>query len=675
VSAVEEKFFQAMYALEFLPNSPTLMNAGTAIGQLAACFVDGIEDSMEGIFRTAGRGAKIFKWGGGLGLSFSRLRPKGDVVLSTQGVASGPVSFMHVFNSSAAVVKQGGRRRAAMMGALSVHHPDILDFIRCKQEPGLECFNLSVAVSDEFMAALRDDRYYELVNPRTGKTVNRIKAAEVFDEIVRCAWATGEPGVLFIDRINAANPTPALGLIAVTNPCGETGLLAGESCILGSINLANMVSDGRIDWMKLERVARTAVRFLDDVVEVNRYPFADIEEISKGNRKIGLGVMGLADELVRLGIRYDSPEALETTDREMAFIDRISLEESCRLAEERGVFPNFERSVHAARGPRVRHAARLAVAPTGSISIIAGVSASIEPIFSVGLHRNILGSAEFFELHPIFEEIARREGFYSKELVEKVAASTSIQHIDEIPEHVRRLFRTAHDIAPEWHVRMQAAFQAHVDNSVSKTINMPRAATVDDVKNVFMLAYELGCKGTTVYRNDCRPRQPMSAGVSEKAKPRKPRSRGEVLPGRTYKLRTGCGNLFSTITTDEDGHPMEIFAKHGKAGVCSQAQCEAIGRLASLSLRSGVDPHEIQKQLAGITCHRPYGFGPDKVLSCADAIARALRRELERESKSDCDDKDDRDATKMGACPACGAALTREESCVRCDRCGFKECG
>jgi len=383
--------------------------------------------------------------------------------------------------------------------------------------------------------------------------------------------------------------------------------------------------------------------------------------------------MAVADMLIRLGKRYDSPEALETIDDVVGSIERVSLEESCRLAAERGVFPNFERSVYAADGPRVRNATRLAVAPTGSLSVIAGRSASIEPVFSVGLHRNILGGSGFFDLHPIFEEIAKREGFYSKELVEKVAAGTSIQHIEEIPERVRGLFRTAHDIAPEWHVRMQAAFQAHVDNSVSKTINMPRAATVDDVKTVLLTAYDLGCKGTTVYRDGSRQGQPMSAGTPEKAQPRKPRSRPEVLPGRTYKLKTGCGNIFVTITRGEDDRPQEVFAKHGKAGVCSQALCETIGRLGSLSLRSDVAPSEIHKQLAGVTCDRPHGFGPNKVLSCADAIAKALRLELEPEGQAARIDIVP-PVLRTGACPACGAALTRQGSCARCDSCGFKEC-
>jgi len=682
VGALENEFFEAMSGLEFLPNSPTLMNAGTGMGQLAACFVLPLGDSLEEIFGTAKRAALVFKSGGGVGISFSRLRPRGDAVRSTGGVASGPVSFMHIFDAGAEVVKQGGRRRGAMMGALRVDHPDILEFIACKQEPGkLASFNTSVAVTDAFMAALADDGEYEFVNPRTGKPVGRKRAAKVFDRIVRCAHATGEPGLLFIDRMNAANPTPGLGEFETTNPCGETQLLPYESCNLASINLARMVAmpggrqvGGEVDERRLSRATRTATRFLDNVVEVNLYPLPEIADLSRANRKIGLGVMGFAEMLIRLGIPYDSEEALGVADRVMRCIDEASLEESRRLAESRGAFPNFERSAFAG-GPPLRNATRLAVAPTGTISIIAGVTGGIEPVFSVGLHRrHILDGSEFFELHPLFEDIARREGFAFDDLVRRVAGAPSIQHLDEMPEHVRRLFRTAHDIAPEWHVRMQAAFQAHVDNSVSKTVNLSAGATEDDVRRIFLLAYDLGCKGITVYRDGSRDGQPLSSGKAEKARPRKPRPRPDVLPGRTRKLKTGCGNIFVTITTGEDGQPLELFAKHGKAGVCSQAQCEAIGRLASLALRSDVDPREIEKQLAGITCHAPFGFGPDKILSCADATARAVRLELAHDGQAAQEEPTHEDQLRTGACPECGAALAREGHCASCRSCGFTQC-
>jgi len=680
VAAAEDEFFEAMRGLEFLPNSPTLMNASTDVGQLAACFVLPLDDSLEGIFEAAKRAALVFKSGGGVGISFSRLRPRGDAVRSTGGVASGPVSFMRIFDTGADVVKQGGRRRGAMMGALRVDHPDIQEFIACKREPGkLTSFNTSVAVTDAFMTALKEDGEYTLVNPRTGRPAGTRKASDVFDEIVRCAHATGEPGLLFIDRMNAANPTPGLGEFETTNPCGETQLLPYESCNLASINLARMVSGGRVDRERLERTARLATRFLDNVVEVNRHPLPEVAELSRANRKIGLGVMGFAEMLIRLGVPYDSEPALEVADRVMRVIDEASLEESRRLAEARGGFPNFEDSTLAG-GPPVRNATRLAVAPTGTLSIIAGVTGGIEPVFSIGLHRrNILDGSEFFELHPLFEEAARREGFLEHRAVKNSSPLASVQSIEAIPPAVRRLFRTAHDIAPEWHVRMQAAFQAHVDNSVSKTVNLPAGATEDDVRRVFLLAHDLGCKGITVYRDGSRAGQPLSSGKggekAEKTRPRKPHPRPDVLPGRTRKLKTGCGNIFVTITTGEDGRPLELFAKHGKAGVCSQAQCEAIGRLASLALRSDVDPGQIEKQLAGITCHAPFGFGPDKILSCADAIARALRLELSHEGQATQEEPTHKHQLRTGACPECGAALAREGHCATCHSCGFTRCG
>ncbi|MHC5055210.1 MAG: adenosylcobalamin-dependent ribonucleoside-diphosphate reductase, partial [Planctomycetota bacterium] len=590
VEALAGEFFEAMSAVEFLPNSPTLMNAGTDVGQLAACFVLPLGDSLDDIFETAKRAALVFKSGGGVGLSFSRLRPRGDAVSSTGGVASGPVSFMHIFDTGAEVVKQGGRRRGAMMGALRVDHPDILEFVNCKREPGeLASFNTSVAVTDAFMAALAAGGDYELVNPGTGKPAGRKRAAEVLDAIVSCAHATGEPGLLFVDRMNVSNPTPAVGEFETTNPCGETQLLPYESCNLASVNLALIVKDGDIDCQRLSRVVRLGVRFLDNVIEVNEHPLPEVAELSRANRKIGLGVMGFAEMLIRLGVPYDSEEALGVADRVMRCIDEASREESCRLAGVRGAFPNFERSVLAG-GPPLRNATRLAVAPTGTISIIAGVTGGIEPLFSIGLHRrNILDGSEFFELHPLFEETARREGFLKDWPPHKPPFPPCIQSIEAIPPAVRRLFRTAHDIEPEWHVRMQAAFQRHVDNSVSKTVNLPAGATEDDVRRVFLLAHGLGCKGITVYRDGSRAGQPLSSGKDEeKARPRKPRPRPDVLPGRTRKLKTGCGNIFVTITTGEDGRPLELFVKHGKAGVCSQTQCEAIGRLASLALRSDV---------------------------------------------------------------------------------------
>lgn len=671
-AAFEEDAYRAMSGLDLLPSSPILMNAGTGIGALAACYVLPLGDSMAEILDTAKQTGLVFKDGGGVGIAFSRLRPKGDSVSAAKGVASGPVSFMRIFDAVGKTVKQGGRRRGALMGALRVDHPDILEFISCKEKPGtLEAFNISVVLSPAFMAALAGGGKYVLVNPRTGKPAGELAAADVFDRICRCAWATGEPGILIEEHMNAANPTPELGSFETTNPCGETELLPYESCILASVNLARMVRDGQVDWEKLARTARLGVHLLDNAVEEGKPPLPVMEEAALGNRKIGLGVMGFAEMLVKLGIPYDDQGALDTASAVMRRIRQEADDESCRLAETHGVFPNFGRSVYAKSGPRFRNATRTAIAPTGSISMIAGVTGGVEPIFSVGLRRkNILDGAEFFDLHPLFEEAARREGFYSEELVRRVSSAPSIADVPGVSEHVRRLFRTAHDVAPEWHVRMQAAFQEHTDNSVSKTVNLPRNATPDDAKRVFLLAHELGCKGVTVYRDGSRDGQPMSAGTSAPAV-RKPAARPPCLAGNTHKLKTGCGNIFITVTRDGSGRLQEVYVLHGKAGVCSHTENEALGRLASLALRSGVDSKEIERQLAGITCNLPAGIGPHKVLSCPDAVAKVLR--LEREA----DVLGSPDETHVGAatCPECGAALYKQGHCDSCRCCGFSRCG
>ncbi|MEM3731790.1 MAG: vitamin B12-dependent ribonucleotide reductase [Candidatus Bathyarchaeia archaeon] len=509
----ERTFFEMMAKLEFIPNSPTLFNAGTEIGQLSACFVLPVEDSLESIFEAVKNMAIIEKSGGGVGFDFSKLRPKGDIVRSTKGVASGPVSFMRVFDTATEVIKAGGKRRGAMMGILRVDHPDIIEFITSKQTPGLlSNFNISVAVTDEFMEKVENDEDYWLINPRNKEQVKKLKAREVWDLIARSAWASGDPGVIFIDEINRHNPTPEVGKIEATNPCGEQPLLPYESCNLGSINLSRMVVDGKVDWEKLRETVRNAVHFLDNVIDVNKYPLKEVEAITKANRKIGLGVMGFADMLIKLGIRYDSEEALQFAERLMKFINEEAHKKSMEIAEERGSFPNFEKSIWKDKCKAMRNATVTTIAPTGSISIIAGCSSGIEPIFAISFIRNVLGGTRLFETNPLFELIAKERGFYSAKLLEEIAKTGSLQKIDGVPEDVKRIFVTALDIAPEWHVRMQAAFQKYTDNAVSKTVNMPTNATVEDVRGVYELAWKLKCKGITVFRYGSKPEQVLYIG-------------------------------------------------------------------------------------------------------------------------------------------------------------------
>jgi ribonucleoside-diphosphate reductase alpha chain len=508
----EEEFLKAMVALEFLPNSPALMNAGTDLGQLSACFVLPIADSLTNIFDTLKHAALIHQSGGGTGFSFSSIRPRGDLVKSTDGVASGPVSFMKIFDRATEIIKQGGKRRGANMGILSVHHPDILDFIRVKEREGvLANFNISVSVTDDFMNRVLNNQKYEVINPRNNQPVKEMNARDVFDLIIMNAWQSGDPGLIFIDEINRHNPVPGTGAIEATNPCGEVPLTAFESCNLGSINLVKMCTNGKFNFKRLGEVVHTAVHFLDNVIDVNKYPIPQVEKMTKANRKVGLGIMGFADCLIDMGIPYDSGEAFKTAEELIDFISREARLASRKIAEKRGSFPNHHLSVFKDSGP-MRNATVTSIAPTGSISTIADVSSGIEPLFSVGYLRNALDTT-MLVVNPLFEEIAKERDFYSTDLIARVVREGSIQGNTLIPDDVRRIFLTAHDIDPQSHVRMQAVFQKQVDNAVSKTINLPESATVEQLRSVFLLAHSMKCKGITVYRYGSKKVQPLEFGA------------------------------------------------------------------------------------------------------------------------------------------------------------------
>jgi ribonucleoside-diphosphate reductase alpha chain len=688
----ETTFYDLMTSLEFLPNSPTLMNAGRELGQLSACFVLPVGDSMESIFEAIKNTALIHKSGGGTGFSFSRVRPHNDVVLSTKGVSSGPLSFMSVFDAATETIKQGGTRRGANMGIMRVDHPDILDFITAKQDDDrLNNFNISVAVTDAFMRAVEADEEYPLVNPRSGETVRTLSARKVFKSMVTLAWKNGDPGIVFIDRINADNPTPQLGEIESTNPCGEQPLLPYESCNLGSINLSRVVPDGHVDYGALGRIVRTAVRFLDDVIDVNRYPLPEIEQMTKGNRKIGLGVMGFADMLLKLEVPYDSDEACKIAAEVMGFIHDEARATSVDLAGERGVFPNFEGSIFdSPMGVRVRNATVTTIAPTGTISIIAGCSSGIEPLFALSYVRaNVLDDDRMVEGHPYFEEVVRKRGFYSDELMKKVAEHGSVRHLDGVPEDVQRTFATAHDITPDWHIKLQAAFQKSTDNAVSKTVNFPNEATSDEVEAVYLHAFKSGCKGVTIYRDGSRDEQVLNVGQSKKKRDRDPAvggiattrpSRPQLLSGETQRMDTGCGKLFVIMNDDEYG-PREVFANMGKAGGCASSNTEALGRLISLALKKGASAQEVVEQLKGIRCHVPYGMGPNATLSCADAIGKALERRyvVGAAALADSDPEPQLSLVEAaaGACAICGGVVRHEGGCtVCCDPgCGYSNCG
>jgi ribonucleoside-diphosphate reductase alpha chain len=773
VETLAETFFELMAKRVWMPNSPTLMNAGRPLGQLSACFVLPVDDALSngksGIYDTLRAMALVHQSGGGTGFAFSRLRPKNDVVRSTMGVASGPVSFMKLYDASTDVVKQGGTRRGANMGILRVDHPDILEFITCKDDlTQVTNFNISVAVTDAFMAALEQGRAYDLIHPRTGKVVGQLDAQEVFRKIVHGAWKTGEPGVFYIDRANQYNPVPALGSYEATNPCGEQPLLAYDVCNLGSINLGLFVKEGDVDWDRLRTVVHLCTHFLDNVIDANRYPLPEIDDLAKRIRRIGLGVMGWADLLVRLGVPYDSEEGVALGRRVMEFVDEESKRASEKLAESRGAFPEWERSIWGpdatcardAAGERIRPMRRLrncnltTVAPTGTISIIAGCSSGIEPLFAVAFMRNQAGVL-MPDVNEDFTAIAKREGWYSDDLMQRIAETGHI-HFDEVPARWQRVFVTAHDVTPEWHIRMQAAFQAFTDSAISKTCNFPHEATEADVEQIYRLAFQLNCKGVTVYRDGSREMQVLSTGStakqvqqqaggaggtapasqaaggealaealgrlaeleaelartrdqlheveSENLQRRAKRSRPELLRGATRRVETPLGTMYVNITEDDRSQPFEVFISLGKAGGALMADVEAIGRLISLALRSGIPLKEIHRQLRGISSDRVVGLGPNKVLSVPDAIGIAIEKWMQEKQGVQQDLLATGTALQtagapvarrevsgttgeaaqfgiepaqdfIGTCPDCGSQLAFVEGCVKCYVCGFSECG
>ena len=753
VEGLAETFYELMATRVWMPNSPTLMNAGRPLGQLSACFVLPIDDALSndrsGIYDTLRAMALVHQSGGGTGFSFSRLRPKNDVVRSTMGVASGPVSFMKLYDASTDVVKQGGTRRGANMGILRVDHPDILEFITCKDDlTQVTNFNISVAVTDAFMRAVEEGSRYDLIHPRTGGVVGQLDAREVFRKIVHGAWKTGEPGVYFIDRANYYNPVPHLGSYEATNPCGEQPLLPYDVCNLGSVNVGLFVKDGEVDWDRLRTGVHLCSHFLDNVIDANKYPLSEIDDLAKRIRRVGLGIMGWADLLVRLGIPYNSDEGVALGRKMMEFVDEEAKAASEKLAEQRGVFAEWEGSIWGpdatcARGPqgeRIRPMRRLrncnltTVAPTGTISIIAACSSGIEPLFAVAFMRNQAGVL-MPDVNEDFVRLAREEGWYSDALMQQIAEAGHI-HFDQVPAQWQRVFVTAHDVTPEWHIQMQAAFQDFTDSAISKTCNFSNDATEEYVEKIYRYAYKLGCKGVTVYRDGAREMQVLSTGstakkVQEQAaatgggggtgalaealgriaeldaelartrdklhdaeaenlQRRAKRSRPDLLKGATRRVETPLGTMYVNITEDDKGQPFEVFISLGKAGGALMADVEAIGRLISLALRSGIPLREVYRQLRGISSDRVVGLGPNKVLSVPDAIGIAIEKWMQDKQGIQQDllagasaigePAPDNPAAVVpanfiGACPDCGSQLAFIEGCAKCHVCGFSECG
>jgi len=703
-----ERFYRSMARLEFIPNSPTLMNAGTGAGTLSACFVIGLEDSMEGIMDTAKEAALVQKFGGGTGFALSKIRPKGSSISTTHGRACGPIEVLRHLSSVSTLVTQGGKRDGANMAVMDVHHPDIMEFITCKHQEGtIHNFNISVGASEEFMRAVASRSDYDLKDPGTGEVISKLNAADVFDQIISGAWRNGEPGMIFLDRVNEDNPTLHIGRMTATNPCGEQPLLPYESCNLGSINLAAFVIQtdiGKdIDWERLGDVVHTTTRFLDNVIDANRYSVPEIERMTKLTRKTGLGVMGFADMLVNLGISYSSEAGIELGRSVMKFIRDEADKTSEDLAEERGVFPAYEGSTYQLKGRLMRNACRLTVAPTGTISMIAGCSSGIEPLFSLCYHKhNILGGESLLYIDANFEAAARDGGFYSDDLMEYLAYGGSIQERMDVPQSIRATFLTSSDISPEYHVRMQAAFQDSVDSGISKTINFPNSATQEDVRTAYLMAWQLGCKGITVYRAGSREAEVLTSGDQMKmgevlsvdsphvsSVSPVPEDRPSQVRGITDRVRTGHGNMYITINS-RDGNPFEVFSNLGKAGGCDSAQLEAISRLISLGLRSGINTGEIVEQLRGITCCPSWDDGT-LVRSAPDAVALVLGKQVQHDHpeigingpysvQQDLLLKGSTNtegfSMNKSSCPECvGGFLIFQEGCERCPECGYEKCG
>lgn len=700
--ALADSFYGMMTNLEFLPNSPTLMNAGRPLGQLSACFVLPVEDTMEGIFEAIKQAALIHKSGGGTGFSFSRLRPCGSAVNSTGGVASGPISFMKVFNMATEAVKQGGTRRGANMGILRVDHPDIMEFIHCKtNNKEITNFNISVGLTEKFMNAVEAGEDYELVDPHGGRVTGTLNAREVFECIVDAAWHNGEPGIIFLDRLNRDNVVPKVGEIESTNPCGEQPLLPYESCNLGSINLTKILKEENgvysFDWDKLKATAKKAVHFLDNVIDANKYPLKEIDFMTKQTRKVGLGVMGWADALLRLKIPYNSEQAVRLAETVMRAVTEAGREESRELAKIRGTFPLFQESTLDQELPQ-RNATVTTIAPTGTLSLLASCSSGVEPIFGYVYIRNIMDGTEMIEVNPILREVLEERGLYSDELMKKIAKQGSLEGIEEIPEEIRRVFVSAHEVSPEFHIRMQAAFQRHTDNAVSKTVNFCNSATREEVAEVYKLAFRLGCKGVTIYRDGSRSEQVLNIGKVKKdgreESPAeggqaviKPRTRPDMTTGITERVKIGCGNLYITVNYDDKGI-CEIFTNTGKAGGCP-SQSEATARLASIALRSGIDVRSIIDQLKGIRCPSTIRQSGMKCTSCPDAIAKAIERVYQQQVRLGHWAEPELSAAeglaasqeetvvpgRMRFCPECGAKLEHEGGCVICRNCGYSKCG
>ena len=697
ISSVSDRFYDLMTNLEFLPNSPTLMNAGRPLGQLSACFVLPVPDTMEGIFEAVKNAALIHKSGGGTGFSFSRIRSQGATVNSTGGVASGPISFMRIFNTATDAVKQGGTRRGANMGILRVDHPDIMSFITCKNNMDeLTNFNISVGITERFMKAAESGTDYELIDPASGAVKGRLNAKEVFDTIVSSAWQTGEPGIIFLDRLNRDNAVPSQGEIEATNPCGEQPLLPYESCNLGSINLLSHLRqiDGRceLDREKLAATIRDAVHFLDNVIDVNKYPLDEIDRVTKLTRKIGLGVMGFADMLLNLGVPYNSAEGVALGSEIMKMVQTIGHEASAALADVRGTFPLFGESIFK-DGKPLRNATVTTIAPTGTLSIIAGVSSGVEPEFAYAYYRNVMDNTRLIETNEILKQTLTAEGIYSDQIMDKIVQHGTLQKVNEIPKHIKKVFVCAHDVSPVWHVKMQAAFQKFTDNAVSKTVNFPGSATKEEVAQVYRLAYTLGCKGTTIYRDGSRNEQVLNIGSqsSKKADAQAtetasvgsvtPRPRPAITKGFTEKVKIGCGNLYITVNYDDNGI-CEVFTNTGRTGGCP-SQSEATARLVSIALRSGLRTEVLIEQLKGIRCPSTIRQQGMTVTSCPDAIARTIDKVLRESCTATASTVVTTPAASRTSsseikfakfCPECGSEMEHEGGCVTCRNCAYSKC-